>query len=101
VLPQVRSLLCQVNPMIRWAQPTLTTSRPRSPPVDDEIAREGLRVQATARLEPIVDGGGLEIEFASPGGVVERVRPALVIDCTGPQLDPTRSSTRPYVSRRR
>jgi uncharacterized NAD(P)/FAD-binding protein YdhS len=84
---------CQV--VERWAS-IWNVYRHRMAPaiaarVDDEIAGGGLRVQATSRLEPIVADGGLEIQFASPEGMVERIRPALVIDCTGPQLDPARS----------
>lgn len=59
--------------------------------VKDELAAGGLRVRATQRIEAIADGDVLAVEFTSPEGLVDRIQATMVIDCTGPQLDPARS----------
>jgi uncharacterized NAD(P)/FAD-binding protein YdhS len=59
--------------------------------IDPELRSGRLRVVAMRSVEPVAAGERLELDVVQQDGARERLRPAAVIDCTGPQLDWSRS----------
>jgi uncharacterized NAD(P)/FAD-binding protein YdhS len=57
-----------------------------------ELAGGGFRVVATRSITPIVDAGQLKLDYEPVEGPPARLAPSVVVDCTGPQLDCSRSS---------
>jgi uncharacterized NAD(P)/FAD-binding protein YdhS len=59
--------------------------------IDRELDSGGLRILATRRITPVVQGDRIELDVEDRDGAGARLRPTAVIDCTGPQLDCARS----------
>jgi uncharacterized NAD(P)/FAD-binding protein YdhS len=57
--------------------------------IQHELANGSLRVVTSKRISPIVVDGRLELEIETEAGIVTRLEASAVIDCTGPQLDPS------------
>jgi uncharacterized NAD(P)/FAD-binding protein YdhS len=79
----------------RWAT-VWSVHRARMAPevafqIDPELRTGGLRVVAIQGVEPVTAGERLELDVLRHDGTRERLRPVAVIDCTGPQLDWSRS----------
>jgi uncharacterized NAD(P)/FAD-binding protein YdhS len=57
--------------------------------IEHELANGSVRVVTSKRISPIVLEDRLELEIETEGGIVTRLEASAVIDCTGPQLDPS------------
>lgn len=66
--------------------------------ISEEISTGQLRIAATRQLTATVHDQRLQFDAELPDGTVERLRPAAVIDCTGPEL--SWSSSRQTLPRR-